>query len=109
LKEFKQKMEVYLFFFLAYFMIYAVKGGAMADTLGDRIRGVRGRKRMTQAALARAIGISSTAMNAIESGQVDPRASRIAKLAEVLHVSTDYLLGLCPHDGPGPQPARLAR
>jgi transcriptional regulator with XRE-family HTH domain len=31
-------------------------------------------------------------MSAIETGQTDPRASRITKIAEVLGVSTDYLL-----------------
>ena len=65
----------------------------MAETLGDRIRLARARVRMTQAELARRIGISTTAMNAIEGGDTDPRASRIRAIADVLEVSTDYLLG----------------
>jgi transcriptional regulator with XRE-family HTH domain len=65
----------------------------MEETLGDRIRIARTRVRMTQADLARRISISATAMNAIEMGTTDPRASRIPALAEVLSVSTDYLLG----------------
>ena len=65
----------------------------MSETLGDRIRGARARLRLTQAELARRIGISATAMNAIEADEADPRASRILKLAEVLDVSPDYLLG----------------
>ena len=65
----------------------------MSETLGDRIRGARARLRMTQAELARQIGISATAMNAIEADEADPRASRILKIAEVLDVSPDYLLG----------------
>jgi len=66
----------------------------MAETtLGDRIRMQRARLRMSQGELAKRIGISLTSMNAIETGNVDPRASRIKKLAEVLGVSTDYLLG----------------
>jgi len=65
----------------------------MAETMGDRIRGVRARQRITQAGLAHRVGISPTAMNAIEGDEVDPRASRVLKIAEALGVSTDYLLG----------------
>jgi transcriptional regulator with XRE-family HTH domain len=65
----------------------------MDERLGDRIRMHRSRLRMTQKALADAIGISLTSMNAIEKVDVDPRASRIKALADVLGVTTDYLLG----------------
>ena len=74
----------------------------MKETLGDRIRQARARLRLTQAELARRIRISTTAMNAIESGDTDPRASRITALADVLGVSTDYLLG---RTAPGMLPA----
>jgi transcriptional regulator with XRE-family HTH domain len=77
----------------------------MTESLGDRIRQARARLRLTQAELARRIGISTTAMNAIESGDTDPRASRITALADVLDVSTDYLLGRTPPGMlPAPQP-----
>ena len=65
----------------------------MSETMGDRIRMHRARLRMSQTDLAKRIGISLTSMSAIEAGHTDPRASRIKKLAEVLGVSTDYLLG----------------
>ena len=65
----------------------------MSETMGDRIRGVRARKRITQAGLAHMVGISPTAMNAIEGGEVDPRVSRVQKIAEALGVSIDYLVG----------------
>jgi transcriptional regulator with XRE-family HTH domain len=64
----------------------------MAETLGDRIRMQRARLRLSQGALAKQIGVSVMAISAIENGNVDPRASRIKKLAEVLGVTTDYLL-----------------
>jgi predicted transcriptional regulator len=32
-------------------------------------------------------------MNAIEGGDVDPRVSRVQKIAEALDVSIDYLVG----------------
>jgi transcriptional regulator with XRE-family HTH domain len=60
--------------------------------LGTRIRKAREQARISQAELARRIGISKTAMNAIEGGDTDPRASRIVAIAQVLGVSTDALL-----------------
>lgn len=66
----------------------------MVDTLGKRIRDVRLRYGMSQAELARRIGITPQAMNAIENESVDPRASRVAAIARILRVSSDYLLGL---------------
>jgi transcriptional regulator with XRE-family HTH domain len=61
--------------------------------MGDRIRSARVLKRINQAELARMIGITPNAMNAIETDSVDPRVSRILRIAQVLEVSTDYLLG----------------
>ena len=65
----------------------------MTDTLGMRIRLARVRQGIRQTELARRIGISGTAMNQIELGGIDPRASRIKAIAEELGVSADYLLG----------------
>jgi transcriptional regulator with XRE-family HTH domain len=67
----------------------------MAEELGGRIRQTRIRYGMSQAELARRIGISTQGMNMIESGKTpDPAASRIKAIAQVLKVSADYLLGL---------------
>jgi len=60
--------------------------------LGTRIRKAREHACISQAELARRIGISKTAMNAIEGGATDPRASRIVAIAQELGVSTDTLL-----------------
>lgn len=65
----------------------------MESHLGDRIRMARMRRRLSQAELARRIGISTNAMNQMEMGITDPRASRIKAIAEVLGVTTDFLLG----------------
>ena len=63
--------------------------------LGDRIRQARDRYGMSQAELARRIGVSATALNQIESGKTsDPGVSRIIGIAAILGVSADYLLGL---------------
>jgi transcriptional regulator with XRE-family HTH domain len=60
--------------------------------LGDRIRQACEQAGISQAELARRIGISKNAMNAIEAGDTDPRASRIVAIAQELGVSTDALL-----------------
>lgn len=62
------------------------------DSMGMRIRLARVRRNVTQIELARLVGISKNCMNQIETNQVDPRASSIKAMAEVLGVSNDYLL-----------------
>ena len=67
----------------------------MAENLGDRIRRVREHYGMSQAELARRIGISKNSMHLIEANKTpDPAASKVRAVADVLHVSADYLLGL---------------
>jgi transcriptional regulator with XRE-family HTH domain len=81
----------------------------MAETLGSRIRQARDRYGMSQATLARRIGISGTALNQIESGKTpDPGVSRIVGIARVLGVSTDSLL-LGDQDGDVAPPAPAKR
>jgi transcriptional regulator with XRE-family HTH domain len=66
----------------------------MAERLGDRIRKARERYGMSQAELARRIGVSKNTMNLIESSKTpDPAASKVRAIADVLKVSADYLLG----------------
>jgi transcriptional regulator with XRE-family HTH domain len=66
----------------------------MSESIGARIRKARVKYGMSQAELARRIDVSLNAMNKIELGNTpDPRASRIRAIADVLRVSTDYLLG----------------
>jgi transcriptional regulator with XRE-family HTH domain len=70
----------------------------MAETLGDRIRMHRARLRLSQTALGKQTGLSLTSISAIEAGKTDPRASHLKKLAKVLGVSVDYLLGMDEQD-----------
>jgi DNA-binding XRE family transcriptional regulator len=62
--------------------------------IGHRIRTVRNRRGITQLWLATRAEISKQAMYAIEVGRADAKATRIARIAKALRVSTDYLLGL---------------
>jgi XRE family transcriptional regulator, fatty acid utilization regulator len=64
----------------------------MAETLGDRIRMHRARLRLSQSDLGRKVGLSTNGVSLIERGVVDPRASVIHAMADVLGVSIDYLL-----------------
>ena len=80
----------------------------MEETLGQRIRKTRERYGMSQTTLAKRVGISKTAMNQIELGEtLDPHVSRIKAIADVLHVSMDYLAGRKDEEGE-PQPTALA-
>jgi transcriptional regulator with XRE-family HTH domain len=66
----------------------------MAELLGDRIRKARERYGMSQAELARRIKVSKQTMYQIESNKTpDPGALKVRAIADVLHISTDYLLG----------------
>lgn len=80
----------------------------MAETLGDRIRKARIQYGMSQAELARRIGVSKNTMNLIESGKTpDPAVSRIRAIADILGISMDYLAGRKDED-PELEPAGVA-
>ena len=66
----------------------------MAGLLGDRVRKARERYGMSQAELSRRVDISKNAMNLIETNKTTaPAASIVKGIADVLRVTTDYLLG----------------
>jgi transcriptional regulator with XRE-family HTH domain len=55
---------------------------------------LRMQNRLTQEELGKAIGLSGQYISALEHGrQPDVRSSTLLKLADVLHCSTDKLLG----------------
>ena len=49
---------------------------------------------MSQSEVARRIGVSSSAVSAYEADQISPSLETLVKLANLFHVSTDYLLGV---------------
>jgi transcriptional regulator with XRE-family HTH domain len=66
----------------------------MSSSLGSRIREARLQYGMSQAELARRIGISKNAMNDLEQGKTeDPRLSHIVAIADQLRLSVDALIG----------------
>ena len=60
--------------------------------LGARIALLRRNRSMSQSDLARALGISASAVGMYEQGRREPPLDIIIRLAELFGVSTDYLL-----------------
>ena len=63
-------------------------------SLGDKIRILREKSGLTQAALARELGISRSGVNAWEMGLSVPQVQYIVALAKQFKVSSDYILGI---------------
>lgn len=66
--------------------------GPDAATFGDRVAGAREATGMTQAQLARRLGIKKTTVAAWEQDLSEPRANRLSMLAGLLNVSIMWLL-----------------
>ena len=60
--------------------------------MGQRIRGLRRERGLSQAELAARLGISASAMGMYEQGRREPSADTLVALARELEVTTDYLL-----------------
>ncbi|SMC32666.1 Transcriptional regulator, contains XRE-family HTH domain [Fulvimarina manganoxydans] len=69
--------------------------------LADRLRTVREARDLTQADVARATNLDLRTVRAYEAAAKTPSAGTLVRLASVLGVSVDYLLGLvdehCAH------------
>lgn len=62
--------------------------------IANRIKSLRESAGMTQAELAKQLGITRSGVNAWEMGVTVPSTQYIVELAQFFGVSTDYLLGL---------------
>lgn len=62
--------------------------------IAERIKFLREQKRLTQAELAKKLGITRSSVNAWEMGISVPSTQYIVELANIFSVSTDYLLGV---------------
>lgn len=69
------------------------------EALGARIRDIRRLRHLTQAELARRVGIQPGPMNALERGRHIPSGRVLYRLAAVLEVSMDALFGRPPEAG----------
>lgn len=62
--------------------------------IADNIKALRSSNGWTQSELAKKLGITRSSVNAWEMGISVPSTSYIVELAQLFHVSTDFLLGL---------------
>lgn len=62
-------------------------------TLGERISELRRKRSMTQPMLAKAMNVSQSTVASWENNRRAVSTEDIAKLSDLFHVSTDYLLG----------------
>lgn len=62
--------------------------------IADRIKSLREKTNKTQTELAKQLGITRSSVNAWEMGISVPSTQYIVELAQIFHVSTDYLLGV---------------
>lgn len=73
--------------------------GPDAATFGDRVAGAREAANMTQAELARRLGVKKASLIGWEDDISEPRANRLSMLAGLLNVSITWLL---TGEGDGP-------
>lgn len=66
----------------------------MLDIFSDRLRGLRKRRNMTQNDLAERLEISPSTVSSYGRGTAFPPLPILIRLATILSVTTDYLLGL---------------
>ena len=59
----------------------------------NRIRELRKEAGITQEQLSKSLGVNRATLSRYESGEIDPPSSQLQRIADVLHVSVDYLLG----------------
>lgn len=62
--------------------------------LGQTIKELRTEKGLTQPELAKLVGVSNGIISIWENNINEPKATYIKRLASVLGVTSDYLLGL---------------
>lgn len=63
-------------------------------TFSELLKQCRKKQNMSQAELAAQIGVTQQAVGKWESGKSSPDPSTVAKIAELLNTTADYLLGL---------------
>lgn len=65
-----------------------------------RLNELRKKNHMTQAELAKKINVAKSTISMWEKGVRSPDTTTLGKLADIFHVSTDYLLGKTNNSSP---------
>ena len=61
--------------------------------IGNQLRELRRKNKMTQAQLASKVGVSTGAIGLWETNKREPDNKTLLKFAQIFNVSTDYILG----------------
>ena len=61
--------------------------------IGQRLKKLREEKDLTQAQVAKILGVSRTTYTQYETGKSEPDLATVSKLAEIYETSVDFLLG----------------
>ncbi len=61
--------------------------------LSEKIREIRIAKKISQVELAKALGVTKQSVSNWENDNIQPSVEMLSKIADVLCVTTDYLLG----------------
>lgn len=61
--------------------------------IGNRLKSLRDDKGLTQADVAKVLGVSRTTYTQYETGKSEPDLATVNRLAEFFNVSVDWLLG----------------
>ena len=67
---------------------------SMVILLSERLKELREQHHLTQAQLAKHMDVTRSSVNAWEMGITLPSIAKLVQLAELFHISTDYLLGM---------------
>lgn len=65
----------------------------MEDTMAKRLIQLREKNNLSQSAVARQIGVTPALISAYEKQERKPSIDKLIALADIYHVSTDYILG----------------
>ncbi len=65
----------------------------MENVFGSNLRALRAERRISQAALAKAVGVTQQAVSEWESGNMEPTLSNLWALADFFEISVDVLIG----------------
>lgn len=65
----------------------------MSNTMAERLIELREKNNFSQSFVARQIGVTPALISAYEKQERKPSINKLIALADIYHVSTDYLLG----------------
>lgn len=65
----------------------------MQSNISERLIGLRQKNQLSQTAVAKRIGATPALISAYEKGERTPSLDKLITLADIYHVTTDYILG----------------